>query len=629
METIDSVNTESGNPDRLNPENKNTENVNSENIIPESGIADNNSVKNKKGKKSHKIVVQIGLVIVVLFTLVIIAVGNMITMSSFSTALSSNITMFQYYMDNLSDNLEEYRSLTWLMDYWRDNSDELMEDPQIFNDLDYVDDLLLLFSKDSVDEVTKEEVESLSPEEQKRFAVYCYNDMLELFRMYQSDDDEVAIILTMTDDENEDPFVVLTNAPEDEEILLGQAGDINEINNVIATTEEAAKADVWMWAFSTPDQMMLLGSRMPFNAYKGSSTAEILGVFSAEQVYKQMLYTDHIRNDVIVMMILVLALILLCLYFIVPRPLEKVKECVSEYSNTKDTAALTQKLSVIRSKNEIGAFADEFSNLALEMERYTREMEKLAGERERVATELNVATNIQMQMLPQVFPENKKFTIFGSSVPAKEVGGDFYDCYIIDDDHLALTIADVSGKGVPAALFMAVSKTMLKNRTIVGGKPSEILRDVNNWLCEGNDSCMFVTVWHGILTISTGELISANAGHEYPGIRTEERFSLMHSSHGSPLGLVPGMVFDDEEYRLSPGDALFVYTDGVPEANASDESMFGEERLEAVLSTVTREDTPQIIMQKVKDAVDEFAGDTPQFDDLTMLCLVMKDGDIV
>ena len=188
-----------------------------------------------------------------------------------------------------------------------------------------------------------------------------------------------------------------------------------------------------------------------------------------------------------------------------------------------------------------------------------------------------------------------------------------------------MTIADVSGKGVPAALFMAVSKTMLKNRTIVGGKPSEILHDVNNWLCEGNESCMFVTVWHGILNFSTGELVCANAGHENPGIRTgDDPFRLVRTSHGVSMGLIEDSEFEDEHYHLSSGDALFVYTDGAPEANAPDGSMFGEEKLESVLSSVSKHDTPQMIIEKVKAAVDEFENGAPQYDDLTMLCLIMN-----
>ena len=580
----------------------------------------------KKPDKNHKILIQIGLVIIALFTIVIIAVGNMVTMSSFSTSLSNNIPLFTNHMSTLSGELESYRSITWLMDYWKDNAASLVTEDGRMEAKGNIDHILKALSEEDAEDITAEEASSLSPEDQRRFAVFCYYEMMDIFKAYQDeyDEEKCAILLTMADNEDEDRFVILTNSTDDG-ILLGWKGDIKEILKVVENTSNAVEPEVWKWAFSAPTEMMLFGTDVYFEPYQGTSSAELLGVFSAEFVYEDMLYTDHIKHEVILMMVIVLAVILLCLYFIVPLPLSKVKKCVSEYADTKDAETLTAKLSSIHSKNEIGAFADQFSALALEMERYTKEMEILAGEKERVATELNVATNIQMQMLPRKFPERKEFRLFASMNPAKEVGGDFYDCYLTDDDHLALAIADVSGKGVPAALFMAVSKTMLKNRTMVGGNPSEILRDVNNWLCEGNDSCMFVTVWLGILTISTGALISANAGHENPGIRSgNDPFSLIRTDHGSPLGLMEGLEYQDEEYALSKGSALFVYTDGVPEANASDGSMFGEERLEKVLSEVSPEDEPEMIMNKVRSAVDEFAGDTPQYDDLTMLCLVMN-----
>ena len=577
-------------------------------------------------KKNQKILVQIGLVIIFLFTIVIIAVGNMVTMSSFSTSLSGNISMFNSYMSTLADDLGRYRSITWLMDYWKDNAGTLVTEDGRMDAGGNIDDILEALSEKEASDITPEEASSLSAADQKRFAVWCYHELLDIFKNYQGEgeEEECAILLTMADNEEEDRFVVMTNSP-DGEILLGKKGDIKEILKVVDNTSKAVEPEVWKWAFSKPAEMMLFGTGLDFEPYHGTSSTELFGVFAAESVYNDMLFTDHIKHDVIIMMVVILALILLCLFFIVPRPLSKVKKCVSKYAETKDASALTEELSTIRSRNEIGAFADQFSALAQEMERYTKEVEVLAGERERVATELNVAKDIQMQMLTREFPEREEFSLFASMTPAKEVGGDFYDCYMIDDDHLALTVADVSGKGVPAALFMAVSKTMLKNRTMIGGTPSAILKDVNNWLCEGNDNCMFVTVWLGILTISTGVLISANAGHENPGVRSGDgTFTLIRTEHGSPLGLMTGMEYEDEEYTLAPGSALFEYTDGIPEANDSDGSMFGEERLESVLSEVHLDDTPEDIMNKVRAAVDEFAKDTPQYDDLTMLCLVMN-----
>ncbi len=583
------------------------------------------SVKKGERKKGQKIVVQIGAIIIVLFALVTMAVGNMVTMASFSTALSTNMTMFENYMDTLASYMDEYRSLTWLMDYWKDNAESLQEDELLLSGKVDIDDILDDLSKETAKDITEKEAGSLPAEDQRRFAVFCYIDIQDTFWMYQGEDNDIFIFLTMTDHEGDEPFVIMANAPKEEGLFLGLTGDLDAIQETIDNTDDAKRAEIWKWAFTTPEKLMAFGTRVPVDEYRGAAKAEMLGAFEADLVYGDMVFTEHIRNEVILMMLAVLALILTGLYFIVPRPLVRLKKYVSEYSNTKNTDELVNKLSAIRSRNEIGAFADEFSSLALEMDRYTREMEVLAGERERVATELNVATNIQMQMLPHVFPENEKFKLNASSVPAKEVGGDFYDCYMIDDDHLALTIADVSGKGVPAALFMAVSKTMIKNRTIVGGTPSDIIHDVNNWLCEGNDSCMFVTVWHGILTVSTGELVCTNAGHEYPGIRSgSDPFRLIRTEHAVPLGLMPDAEFEDEHYVLSSGDALFVYTDGVPEAHSADDSMFEENGLESVLSEVSKDDTPEDIVKRVSDAVNKFAEDAAQYDDLTMMCLIMN-----
>ena len=578
-----------------------------------------------KSKRGQKILIQVGVVMIVLFTLLTLAVGNMITMSAFSTSLDGNVSMFTYYISTLSDRLEEYKSLTWLMDYWKDNVEELLTDDNQFIETGDIKDVLKKLSRDNTLDVTEEDIGLLTEDEKKTFAVACYNEIQKIFLAYSDEEESVGIILALNY-EDEEPTALITNY--NDGMYLGETADVKEVQQTIDNTDTAMAAEVWKWAFSTPSKAMLFGTSYDLTGYKGDRNAKILGFFSADLVYDGMQFTGRIRNDVIFIEIVVFILILLFLYFIVLKPLTKVKNCVTKYAENKDTEALTKELSAIRSRNEIGALADEFSAMALEMERYTHEMEALAAEKERVETELNVAQNIQMQMLPHQFPESKDFSLYASMEPAKEVGGDFYDCYMIDNDHLALTIADVSGKGVPAALFMSVSKTMLKNRTLVGGTPAEILSDVNNWLCEGNDSCMFVTVWHSILTISTGELICANAGHENPGIRSGDgTFHLIRTEHGMMLGVMQGLTFTDEHYKLNPGDALFVYTDGVPEANTTDESMFGEDKLESVLQNVMKEDTPQDVMKKVRNAVRIFVGEAPQYDDLTMLCLVMNPTD--
>ena len=207
--------------------------------------------------------------------------------------------------------------------------------------------------------------------------------------------------------------------------------------------------------------------------------------------------------------------------------------------------------------------------------------------------------------------------------PAKEVGGDFYDFFLIDDDHLCMVMADVSGKGVPAALFMMASKIIISNNAVMGKTPSEVLRDTNTTLCANGQEDMFVTVWIGILELSTGRLTAANGGHEYPVLEKEGRFEVYMDTHGFLVGGMPGMQYTDYEIRMEPGDKLFVYTDGIPEAHNGELEMFGIERMVDTLNR-NREEKPEDLLKAVQKAVDAFVGDAEQFDDLTMLCLEYK-----
>lgn len=261
---------------------------------------------------------------------------------------------------------------------------------------------------------------------------------------------------------------------------------------------------------------------------------------------------------------------------------------------------------------------------AEERQRIEAEKHRFEVEHERIATELNLATNIQAHMLPCIFPpfpDRKEFDLYASMDPAKEVGGDFYDFFFIDDDHLALEIADVSGKGVPAALFMMASKSLLQTRAKMGGTPADILAFVNNQLCSNNEAGMFVTVWLGILEISTGKLIAANAGHEFPTIRRGGgAYELFRDKHGFVLGGMDGMRYRNYELTLCPGDSLYVYTDGVAEANNRDGELFGTERMLNALN-VQPDAQPKKILENVRAGIDAFVQEAAQFDDITMLSL--------
>ena len=250
--------------------------------------------------------------------------------------------------------------------------------------------------------------------------------------------------------------------------------------------------------------------------------------------------------------------------------------------------------------------------------------EKQQLEASRLDTELSMATRIQADMLPSIFPafpERDEFDIYATMTPAKEVGGDFYDFFLIDEDHLGIVMADVSGKGVPAALFMMASKILVQNYATVKKDPKAALEAANNQICQSNHEEMFVTVWLGILDIKTGVLTASNAGHEFPALKMPGGgFKLYKDKHGFVVGGMEGVKYSSYQVRLEKGSMLFLYTDGVAEAtNASDE-LFGTERLINALNADTLED-PQKVLECVRKAVDGFVGEAPQFDDLTMLCI--------
>ena len=262
--------------------------------------------------------------------------------------------------------------------------------------------------------------------------------------------------------------------------------------------------------------------------------------------------------------------------------------------------------------------------LAAHYVRAARERQALALEKERISAELALATRIQANSLPKVFPpfpERTEFDIYASMAPAKEVGGDLYDFFLIDEDHLGLVIGDVSGKGVPASLFMMVATSLIRNAAMTGMGPAKALQTVNAQICARNPEEMFVTVWLGVLEISTGRLTAANAGHEYPALKKADgRFEVFKDKHGFVIGGMDGIRYREYELQLAPGSKLFVYTDGLTEATNAKEELMGMDRMVAALQSC-EDGGPQDIISGVNQAVEQFVGTAPQFDDLTMLCV--------
>ena len=306
------------------------------------------------------------------------------------------------------------------------------------------------------------------------------------------------------------------------------------------------------------------------------------------------------------------------------RPIRQLTEKVSAIEG--DTLDFSWDLDT---GDETQTLARSFESMTQRMNDYIADIRKITAEKERIGTELTLAKRIQEAMLPSIFPpfpDRSEIDIYASMSPAKEVGGDFYDFFFVDDDHLALVMADVSGKGIGAALFMTICKITLKNYATQGLSPAEVLRRTNEMICSNNPADMFVTVWIGILEISTGKLTAANAGHEYPILQEPGgAYEIVKDVHGFVVGGFEDETYQEYELQLKPGSRLFVYTDGLPEAKKAGGAtdMFGLERIAKTLNE-GKDFSVEQTLQHMDSAVAEFVQDADQFDDLTMLCLEYK-----
>ena len=287
-----------------------------------------------------------------------------------------------------------------------------------------------------------------------------------------------------------------------------------------------------------------------------------------------------------------------------------------------------QKLrSTIRNKDDIGYLAEAIDQMEEQIHDYVSNLTRVTAEKERISTEMSLASRIQKDMLPNIFPafpDRDDFDIFATMDPAREIGGDFYNFFLIDNTHLCVVIADVSGKGVPAALFMMAATIVLVDNARMGKTPSQVLRSANEAICSTNREEMFVTVWLGILDLETGRLTASNAGHEYPVMKHPGGgFELIRDPHGFVVGGMEDIEYNDYELIMEPGSKLFVYTDGVPEAATRDDRLFGTDRMLEAMNADPDAD-PVTLLQNVKAAVNDFVADAEQFDDMTMLCLEYK-----
>ncbi len=424
-------------------------------------------------------------------------------------------------------------------------------------------------------------------------------------------------------------YIIEAQSDYDDPEMIAQWGDIYEYQE-----DEYAKLlpDVKAQKESTEIHLLNVNTESPGLAVwapifdsRGKMQAMVEADYRLPQIYKELnSYVFRILFIFVISSIVAILVLYTYLHLSLIKPIDALTDIVTSYEHGK----MTIQMDKFKHDDEIRFMAISFEEMTHRIESYNNEVKRISAEKERIGTELSIATQIQAGMLPNVFPKfvgRDEYEMFASMNPAKEVGGDFYDFFNIDDDHLALVIADVSGKGVPAALFMMISMMLIKNRALAGNcSPAEVLEYVNNQLCESNPNEMFVTVWLAFITLSTGEVIASSAGHEFPAICGESgKYELFEDPHGFVCGAMEGMPYENYEFTIPKDGRLFVYTDGVPEAHNVNDELFEMDRMIDVLNRNIDATTEETI-RAMRKAIDEFAGEKPQFDDITMISFIYR-----
>ncbi|MCC8100704.1 MAG: PP2C family protein-serine/threonine phosphatase [Clostridiales bacterium] len=359
----------------------------------------------------------------------------------------------------------------------------------------------------------------------------------------------------------------------------------------------------------------------------GSVLAYVMVDISMDQVMQERYdYLARISVVLLAVTVVLLLFFLKTVNYTVVKPINQLAQAASSYVSARKDATGHSLLAGldIHTGDEVENLAEAMKQMEQDINDYIENLTTVTAEKERIGAELDIARHIQSSMLPCIFPafpDREEFDIYATMDPAKEVGGDFYDFFMVDERHLAVVVADVSGKGIPAALFMVIGKTLIKDHTQPGISLGSVFVSVNNLLCDSNSEGMFITAFEGVLDLMTGEFAYVNAGHEIPYLcRKGETFEPYKVRAGFVLAGMEDIPYREGKLTLEPGDRIFLYTDGVPEATDADNQMFGLERMRDTLNQNLAL-SPEQLLPAVKEATERFVDKAPQFDDLTMLCL--------
>lgn len=587
-------------------------------------------------KKRKRLVWQVIPVLLAVFMTAFIIGGSLACEKVLQLCLKEQYTGLSHIILYLENHITENPNYEWLLSYWEDNSQEL-SDNLVYDSADALSESRETFAKKnpglSSFDLKPEQLKMLGSESQKLYAEICLMDLtLEFnrikaiyglkyiyFSKLKSENDMVFLVSGLVEGEKrgndvKDIFMVGKQVEPGFEYhpVLKEIYDthsfVDKFEKKIKKGRTGYDYNVYLPITTSDDSIYVICACMDATAVQ-------------KEIYRGMVFINFFF---FVSLVIALSLMTLALNSVLLKPLSLVQGLIRKYTQDKNVIDLCSELSLIESENEIGCLSDDVTLMAKEIDRHTKEIVELTSTSQRIETELTLARNIQKAALPSgipVFERNNCFELFGASTPAKEVGGDFFDYFKIDESHLGILIADVSGKGIPAAMFMMLSHICIKNISSTNLDPGVILEKVNHILNERNDAEMFVTAWLGILDLDTGIITCVNAGHENPAIcRNGEEYTLYKTKHSFVLAAMDDIKYKSEIIQLEKGDQLFLYTDGVPEATDSNNTLYGTDRMINVLNRA-KNSTCEELLVAVEEDISSFVGSAPQFDDFTMVCL--------
>jgi len=466
-----------------------------------------------------------------------------------------------------------------------------------------------------------------------------YNELQAILNIIKRDLNLMYLYIFEPGDETYFTFIMEAELDTDSPEMLNQLGEIYEtyiiydffmqesektdvpkeisrrgsVRKVILPDDDYGHA-VWSWA--------------PIHSESGEITAMVGVEISLQAVEERQ---AAFFKTIIILSIMITVILVIGMMFvtrrIISKPLKKLTTGALHFASGDKLSSFDCS---IKTGDEMQTLSEAFGKMADDIKEYIENLATVTAEKERIGAELDIATRIQASLLPCIFPafpEREEIDIYASMFPAKEVGGDFYDFFFIDENTLAVVIADVSGKGVPAALFMVIAKTLIKNNAQLGKSPKEVFETVNNTLCENNHERMFVTAFMGYLDLRSGKFTYVNAGHNPPLIKKAgNEYRFIETKPSIILACFRGREYKEHEIVFSAGDIIYLYTDGVTEAENVDGDLFSAPKLENIVNKTT-EYTVKELLESVKQEVDIFATDTEQADDITMLGLLYKGDD--